>query len=330
MLLWRENVLPSTLLGEVERVQSAVVSPDSGIITNLLVTRFQAVKAGDVIAEILSTDTRRLDSQLAMARSKLSLTQLEIGAILDRERLAYELQNIRNEFMRQGIQLAMAKSELEPADRDFKLAQTLLKEKIISEMDFDYFAKIRDPLKAKVDATQLMVDSLEKHLKTTEPFDKSVEALASNSTLQASMAAIANDKKALDAIGNEVIRVKAPISGMVTLIHHFAGENVMAGQPLVTISSQESERIIGYLRQPFPFPPKEGMKVHVRTRSLKRENSWSQISQVGAQYETITNVALLRPGFTHEQGLPIAIGIPASLKSMMRPGELVDLTLHAK
>ena len=55
--LWRESVTPATLVGEVETIRADETSPDSGLLTNLWVTRFQPVKAGDVVAEVMATDS---------------------------------------------------------------------------------------------------------------------------------------------------------------------------------------------------------------------------------------------------------------------------------
>ena len=56
VLMWAYNVSPPTLVGQVESRVAAVTSQDSGVITNLFVTRFQSVKMGEPLAEIISMD----------------------------------------------------------------------------------------------------------------------------------------------------------------------------------------------------------------------------------------------------------------------------------
>ncbi|MEW6160854.1 MAG: hypothetical protein AB1813_25780, partial [Verrucomicrobiota bacterium] len=123
------------------------------------------------------------------------------------------------------------------------------------------------------------------------------------------------------------IPLTAPIDGMVTMVFKQPGENVLGGEPIVMISGAESERIVGYLRQPFPIEPEVGMPVEVTTRSSRRLTGLARISQVGAQLEPITNsVAMVRPGMLVDMGLPIEITLPREFK--VRPGELVDLIVR--
>ena len=70
------------------------------------------------------------------------------------------------------------------------------------------------------------------------------------------------------------------------------------------------------------------MKVRIRTRAMKREEAEGLIASIGGQFETITNSVLTRPGFPSEVGLPIAISIPPAIKTAIRPGELVELSIR--
>jgi hypothetical protein len=69
------------------------------------------------------------------------------------------------------------------------------------------------------------------------------------------------------------------------------------------------------------------MKVRVTTREQKRQRFPSEIIQVGAQVEVITNaLAFVRQGSLVDSGLPIVVQIPPFVK--MRPGELVDIAVE--
>ncbi|MEK7674953.1 MAG: hypothetical protein AAB676_03845 [Verrucomicrobiota bacterium] len=327
--LWRESVTPATLVGEVETIRADVTSPDSGLLTNLWVTRFQPVKAGDVVAEVMATDSPAFDSSVQLLRGKIALSQLEVGSLLDRERLAFDYQMLRLDYLRQRVELATARAQLGPADHEYKAAGDLLNAKLLSEVDYDYFAKIREPLKAKVDETGKLVDELEKRLEQAKHLLEFFPSDQANTNWQRALAAIEQNRAQLARLGTEPVLLKAPIDGVVSAIYRRAGENILAGEPIITISALQGERIVGYLRQPFPIEPQVGMPVQIRLRSMKRQELLSQILAVGKQFEPITNsLAMLRPGLLVDMGLPISVALPAAVKLL--PGELVDMSIRPR
>ena len=90
------------------------------------------------------------------------------------------------------------------------------------------------------------------------------------------------------------------------------------------IQSQRSERVVGYLRQPYTIQPRVGMPVTVVTRERMPKRFEALVTEVGAQVEIITNaLAYVRPGYLVDAGLPVIISIPE--EAPIRPGEMVDL-----
>jgi multidrug resistance efflux pump len=146
--------------------------------------------------------------------------------------------------------------------------------------------------------------------------------------MQSLMATLQTEEQKLSqaAAGTEPVTLVAPMDGTVSMVDRQSGENLSAGDPIMTITASEPEHIISFLRQPIPFEPKVGMQMEVRTRTFQIQSGVARIENVGSQFEGITNaLAILRPGVPVDLGLPIEIGLPPGLK--MRPGELVDLTL---
>jgi biotin carboxyl carrier protein len=118
----------------------------------------------------------------------------------------------------------------------------------------------------------------------------------------------------------------SPINGMVQSIARQKGEHVEEGELLFTLNSLRSERVIGYLRQPYSGKPTIGTRVLVSTRSQPRRQFESEISQVGAHFEIITNAAaFVRQGSLVDTALPLIIPVPDEFH--LYPGELVDLQL---
>jgi hypothetical protein len=97
----------------------------------------------------------------------------------------------------------------------------------------------------------------------------------------------------------------------------------------VLVSSTESERIVGFVRQPLNIKPKVGDSVEIRSRSSGRASATAKVIQVGTQLEMI-NPALLPVALQDrvgEYGLPMLIGLPKGLQLM--PGETVDIRMSA-
>lgn len=327
-LIWRENVLPPTLLGQVEPIRAEVVSPDDGIVTNLFVTEFQKVRAGEVIAEVLSSDSKRIDTQLNLLRSQIALSQLQIGTLLDREKMVFDYMTARTRLLREQVELAAAKAQLDPAERDFVLATKLFEEKIISEPELDFYAKIYQPLKAKVAQTAALVQEVGDELEKMKPLAGFSVGPQNQNTLDQALADLSKEREVLQSLQLEPVALRSPIDGIVQAVHRRKGENILAGASIVTIAATQSDRIVGYLRDPLPFNPTEGMKVRVRTRSLKRDEGDGAIAFIGGQFELVTNQALTLPGVPPQVGLPIAVSVPPAIKSALRPGQVVELSIR--
>ena len=121
----------------------------------------------------------------------------------------------------------------------------------------------------------------------------------------------------------------APMDGVVSFVHRRAGESVLAGESIITISSVQSEQIVAFIRQPLIYKPKTGMTVHVRVRTAHRETGDATVIQVGAQMEPYSTAMLPIPSTRpQEWGLPVALTMPVGLN--LFPGELVDVIFDAK
>jgi hypothetical protein len=114
---------------------------------------------------------------------------------------------------------------------------------------------------------------------------------------------------------------------MVSGVNRQSGESAVEGELLVTINSLTSERVVAYLRQPYPIDPQVGLEVVMVTRERKPRRVMGSILQVGAQMEMITNaLAFIRTGSLVDAGLPIVVSIPTGIN--VRPGEILDLTFR--
>jgi multidrug resistance efflux pump len=323
--LWHAYVMPPTLVAQVEPKIAEVRTRDTGVLTNIYVHRFQAVRAGEVVAAVLPTDTHRYQTELQMLRSQMEVSQLEMTTLVDRERLAFNYQDLRNEYMRQAVQLQMAKAQVPHAEFDVMLSSNLLREKIVSEFDYHGFVSTLDALKAQVSQLTTNLAEMEAKLASSRALSELASTGDAAKTIGAKLSALRAEQVRLESLSTEALVLRAPIDGIVSELFHHEGENVIVGESILRISGTKGDRLVGYLRQPFYIDLKPGMNVQVRTRSGEHREAESRISGIGAQFEVITNLLFIHHNAPAELGLPLAFSIPPLLQSQLKPGELVDI-----
>lgn len=324
--LWRIYVLPPTMVAQVEADVREVRAGHAGVLTNLFVERFQAVQAGDVLAEIITTDPRERDSRSQMLRGQISLAQLELSTLVDRERLAFDYHALETDYLREQTELQVAQAQLPHQEFDVNLAKQLLTDRVISELEYRALLNVLDANQARIRQLSTNVARLEGYLDAARPLGDFGQDSAS--ALQASVARLEAERRQLENAATEPTQLRAPIAGVVTMVHRRPGETLLAGETILSISSVSSERMVGYMRPPYSIEPTPGMKVQVRTRSWKRLEAEAIVTGVGVQFEVITNVALLRPNAGMELGRPVSFSIPETLKAAVIGGELVDVIMR--
>ncbi len=322
--LWKTNITAPTTTGQTESIIANVTAPESGFLTNLLVTRFQPVNIGDPIAELIVTDYRTEDLRLSQIRTKLNIAQAELDTIMDQDRLAFNYESLRLGFNRELVDIEATKAELKILEKSVLSLEKGVQEQVIPRLTYEDALRSRDGLRARLEEAQKHSDVLKSKLEEARHFGVSFSASSTNSRTAKLLAEIEADRANLVQHTRDRIVIRAPVSGRVNFISRYPGQNVIAGETILAIVSEETPRIIGFLHTPMPFEPRDGMEVTVRRRSVKREEALAEISAVGPQMEPVTQ-ALLRPGTTFEVALPFAVSVPKGLKLI--PGELVDLII---
>jgi len=326
VVIWREDVAAPTLVGEVERVHANVSSPKAGKLSQLNVRILQRVKAGDVIAQVVTTDPQILQSSLAVVQAEIRLLRMNLQPVMGQQRYELNYDHLRLDWMDQRVQLATARVRLELAELDLRRNEELFKDKIVSERALDAARTNRDSLRTEVGERTALVAEQEQKLKVlglTESGSSYPPETTPEDVLQASIR-VQEQKLRLTEAELSPITLTVPMDGTVSTILHRSGEAIVAGEPIVTLTALSSDRILGFVRQPLLFRPKAGMKVEVRARSMKRSVGQAEILQVGSQMEPISASLLpVTDSHFHEVGLPVMVSLPASQKLL--PGEIVDL-----
>ncbi len=329
--LWFQTLQPTSFVGQVEVIQVSVNSRDAGLLTNLWVEPLQEVKAGDPIGEVVTTDPRTVNNRLEVMRDRMRLTELEMTPILIRQRSAVEYERLGVECARARVDLAMARANLIQASNELKRVAELHSQSLVSDTDYD-LAKARcEALRAQVEENTRLVTEGDKALQRLSFMAESYVPGGENDPLKQALA-VEEEKIKVFEQRMKPLALVAPIDGIVTAIRRRAGEQVLAGEALVTITSKHTDRIVAFVPRNSPVIPRIGMKIEVSTRKLHRERCVAQIIGVGPHLEGVTNAMILPPASVQpvlipSVGRPISVSLPPSLNLL--PGELVDLHVLA-
>lgn len=325
-LIWSGYVMPATLIGRVETIQANVVATKAGTLTQLNVARFQQVKAGDPIARVITTNPQVLTAAIAVIRAEVELIRAGMTATVDSQRNAINYEQLRTEALRQRVELATSRVNLQLAETEFQRTETLFKDAVVSASALDAARAAKDALQTEVVEKAKLVEILEANLKHMDANSTTVQ----EPQIQTRAAiAVQEEKLRLTEAEMSPLVLTAPIDGLVALIQRRNGENVTAGDTIITISAAHTDHIVGYLRQPLMLEPQTNMAVRVRSRSFKRSVAWGRILAVGAHLQPINDALLppTRPDMV-ELGLPVLVSLPEGLS--VHPGEFVDLTIFPK
>src|SRR3954466_9394053 len=148
--LWKDFVAAPTMLGQAEPILANVSCYRPGMLAQLTVSRFQTVKAGDPVGEILVTDPKILASSLAVIEAEIETLRAGMQPVAAQQRTAMSYERLRLDWMRQRAELAGAKVNLQLAGTEFHRMEELFKEKIVSQRAYDQAKAAQERLQNEV------------------------------------------------------------------------------------------------------------------------------------------------------------------------------------
>jgi multidrug resistance efflux pump len=328
VMIWTKWVAPPTLVAEAEAIRSEVRSAHTGTLVNVKVGLLQPVKAGETIGQIVRTDPKLIEASLAVIRAELDVIRFTMNPVLGQQRAALDYERLLLDLMKARVDLAALRAQLFQAQSTFERTSTLFASKLVTEERYEEVKNARDSLDAQVKAQSELIARIEPGL---TKFSSDNGPLPSPEQGLRAAIAVQEGKLRLTEAQLGPISLVAPIDGVVSAAYRQSGETVPAGEPIFQISAVRSERVIGFLRQPFSAVPKPGSDVEIRTRTLQRHSAHATIAQVGSQLEPITPTLLTAmrlpvSSIAPEFGLRVHVTAPAELA--LRPGEQVDVIIR--
>ena len=313
-LLWKQYVLPTNIVGEVEAVRANIISTVPGTLRELKVVRFDRVTNGQVIAMISTMDTELFQASLHSIEADLKLMRARMQ--LDMERNATSYEGLRLQFLNERVELAIERVNNKYYESEVARQQQLLTNAppLIDISAYEAAVRLAESSRTNIIEREKYLAEKEKTLPALVPATKADEAIVETIRAQ-------EEKLRAQAM---LIPLKSSIDGMVSFVLHSQGEKFVANTPLVTISAVSSTRIVGYVRKPFSGMPKVGDTVQIRRQTIRREMALGTVLNVSGQLEPISaNLIPAQAGVKVEMGLPFAVSLPTELALI--PGESVDL-----
>jgi HlyD family secretion protein len=313
--LWRGHVGQAVLVGRTEAVRIPVGATHGGVVVRLNADLLQRVRRGDVLAEIVPADIEAVRAGLLA-----NLESLRAQVLQGLDRNTVNFQQFRLDWMRRQLELAAARVDLQFADNEYRRAVTLHDQQILSDADFEAKRTVRDALQVKVDTLARIAAALEREIERAPGDRGPTEQSPAERAIAAGTVLL---QKQLEAQAAATV-LRAPADGVVLTIGRTPGENVAAGDPVVTLGAIRPTRIVAYERQPLRHPLHPGDRVHVRSRATHAVAD-ARVLQVGTQLDPIDPalLPLTSSGRLAEAGLPLLIELPGQLA--LAPGEIVDL-----
>lgn len=325
--LWTRWVAPATVLAEAEVVQADVRCALPGVLTSLNVSLLQPVAAGEIVGYVATAEPRVVEANLAMIRAEIEMQRATLRPATDQQRIVFEAARLRFDWMNQRVQFAALQAQLRLAEEEFTRATPLRRDGLLTEEQFEKLKIARDGLTAQLAEQAKLVSGMEPVMRDATAGGGAETVWSAEAALAAAIKVLQEKLRLVEAQLTPV-PLKAPIAGVVSLLHRRAGETVAAGETILRISATRSDRLVGYLRQPLSFEPKPGMAAEIRTRRNRRQAAATTVALVGAAMEPISPAMLAAmhlPSPGGEQGLRIIFNRPPGLE--LTPGEWVDVVI---
>jgi multidrug resistance efflux pump len=344
--LWQRQGRLPTLPGEVIAIRLDVTSGRDGVLAPLgreSWNLYDAVQARQIIARLddrtvlaqLDTCRKELvriraDLEAAVIKNSLAETDRSLTFLREATQLTIEHERVLLWLLERRIQMGTDRLELQRCDARIEHFTPLHKKGAIPELQW-----VEEKLSRNIVAKRLQegltalhkAEAEEKTLREQReklPAQVAADAAKLLAPFQAAIESQQARIRELELASDQLI-IRAPIDGIICAILHRPGENVRAGDAIVTVANPRGQGIISYLRQDQRLRPLPGMTAQVRPRLPACRAVATRVERVGPQVEPVP-LHLCRDPKIPEWGLPVLIAIPDGLP--IHPGELLDVSFQ--
>ena len=341
--LWNRQVTVGSLLGEIEATSVTVVAGATGQLLprqdQTYVQRHDNVRKGDLLArlddselqarlETVTQTIKRLEVDVEAARSNFLLNVLNLDQDEAREKARLELEVLRLKIagMQQQAVVKELKREAEGVESMLKLPIDRLQ--VIQRRN--QLATLQARLEAEQQVLREYADQYKQARDKADVYSE-IDVPEVETVLNPIRAEIDVQRALMNEINTLTgkLSITAPIDGVISAVLKVPGQEVMAGDGIVTIVSPDSQFIVSYIRESQRVPLIEGMEVGLRLRDEPGEEYQARVQRVGPHVQPVPPHQLTDQA-TPEWGSPIFIPIPPKLQQQpdrIRPGQLLQVII---
>ncbi len=319
----------------------AVAPVEEGIIQGIRVTLFENVEAGQVVAlmdddlfrtekSVAEAEFARLRDEVVAARASLLL---EVGEqqrdLIDTQRrFAFDEEEARLDLLDRVVAQESNKIRLESLALTYSRQNELLSEKIGDQAAYDEARLRHGAAKVELRENEAAIAAARAHLEETSRRRQALPASIGDVDLDELLGplreALNVQNAAVEALAarGERLLLKAPITGQVSQVLSLAGETVLAGEPLLTITGSKPDHVLAYVPETAARNIQPGVHAELSTRDNPRKIYVAEVMQTSVRIEALPS-RLQRNPMLAEWGRPVLIGaIPSDA---FIPGEVLDV-----
>jgi multidrug resistance efflux pump len=311
-------VVPVRQFEQVKQGQTLAVLEDGRIRAELATAEAQAAR---LRAELVATEDRLAAEalvmnaeQMAEARrfdmdvEKARLRKLELTVELETDRIALEFLRFQTEWLgnlyekhaASQYELASARSELEATKKRIKENENTL-----AQVELD------------LENTQRRRDSFTRHHAAPPTLNKALEPLR---------AALAVQQRRIDelSLNRAMLVLRSPMDGIVSEVLRGAGETLLAGEPVLTVTASQPSQVIAYATAAQAGRLEAGTpaELEVIRQGRPKRVAQSRVVATGPTVQRLPERLWQNPAVP-EWGWPVKIAIAPKLGA--RSGEIVGI-----
>jgi len=338
----RHATYPGMARSNVFDVSPAV----TGTVQDLRVELFEFVEAGDVIADLDSSDVEariktakaelgRIAAELNAARVTMQkgATPAEIDRRTELRRFAVDVEDRRLEELSLLVAIESDRVIAERLRLEHERIEALTRQGVVAQAELDDIRLRHETVLRQIEKNRHLLSQVRRERESAQARLKEFSRTASANELKDILLAplhaaldVQNSRIARLQAARHALKLRSPVTGQIAGILAQPGQAVVAGQPIARIAQAFASEVIAYAPERSPITPQPGARVRVLARRTGGPAMESVVLRVGPTIELMPDRLWHNAGIT-EYGRPflVATGEPLDLV----PGELVDVELEA-
>lgn len=339
-------------IAKEQTVQIAATVP--GRLQSVTVRLFEKVSKGQVLAVL---DDELLQAELATASAEVQRLMAELVATQDRlaaeaadretdraaqiRQFAIDVERTRLRILELKTLLETDRMMLQDLGLEVSIVDELVAEEAVGPYELQKVNVQYETLAKKILENERLLVQAEEDLKQAKQRQyefsrRQVVHPSVDNALELIHKAITVQERTVEHIFARIseLVLRSPFDGMVTQtpqrpgqvtarqMLRRSGESVLAGEPILTVTSDSSSEVIAYISEDQAVGIREGMEVLLLKDSEPQQMAASRVSYVGPVTEEIPVRLWRNPNFP-QWGRPFLVEIPPEMK--LTPGELVGI-----